>query len=574
MYYFVFLQVEEKAEEKAEEKVEEPPIEAVEEPVEEAIEPAAAESEVVGELTVGSKVRLVEQDPVYKLRYGEDGKVVSIASNTCEVLFESALVTAKLPAEYLQKGPFKPRASLRTFARVSNFEKQVLLMHLGCNETGDRCLQLPPKDDGLFDECIDVYATLVMWSLNVSMDAGDVRYIPLSLSVAWKMKELGTEEQHIKRGKALRRIAEGAKLVLIPLYAGGHFTVMVVSSDEVRYYESLVEPRKACMDAGNEILKHLGIDLPWRSVRASPQLDIDCGLHVCHYIEDELRNFCGEGRGACGWPSLTRLRGILDYTTRCTKVLNTAAERWVAEEKKAAVKSEDEYKKRAQRAREILKAKGRLEELAAREAEIAKTLASVGASVEPPPLPEGFGVKKAPPAKPDEPPSVEPPLPPPAKEGEEPPEEKGEEQPEEKGEEPPKEAGEEPPKEKGEEPPAAKAEEAGKLYDKAAIEMAMESMTLDDLPEAHRKAVMRVREKGVGVCSKCKWQSGCMNCDPDKAWRYYVRLFDYVDEPIPFEVHWQLERYEFFNRLELGMPTPAGESSKKMVVKGGGFQVE
>ena len=46
--------------------------------------------------------------------------------------------------------------------------------------------------------------------------------------------------------------------------------------------------------------------------------------------------------------------------------------------------------------------------------------------------------------------------------------------------------------------------------------------SVEDLSQELKEHVVRVREEGLGVCSKCRWQSGCLACDGEKAWRWAV----------------------------------------------------
>ena len=43
------------------------------------------------------------------------------------------------------------------------------------------------------------------------------------------------------------------------------------------------------------------------------------------------------------------------------------------------------------------------------------------------------------------------------------------------------------------------------------------------LSDAHQKDVERVKETGLGVCSTCRWTSGCRHCSWVKAVRYWRR---------------------------------------------------
>ena len=44
---------------------------------------------------------------------------------------------------------------------------------------------------------------------------------------------------------------------------------------------------------------------------------------------------------------------------------------------------------------------------------------------------------------------------------------------------------------------------------------------VDMLTEGHKELCLKVKETGLGVCSRCRWSSGCAPCDFAKAVRYY-----------------------------------------------------
>ena len=46
---------------------------------------------------------------------------------------------------------------------------------------------------------------------------------------------------------------------------------------------------------------------------------------------------------------------------------------------------------------------------------------------------------------------------------------------------------------------------------------------LEDLREEDRKVYEAVKGTGVGVCSRCRWSSGCHSCDEVKAWGFACR---------------------------------------------------
>ena len=52
--------------------------------------------------------------------------------------------------------------------------------------------------------------------------------------------------------------------------------------------------------------------------------------------------------------------------------------------------------------------------------------------------------------------------------------------------------------------------------------MAIQTFRLEDLSDKKLRTHVEVRSEGLGVCSRCRWQSGCLSCDPEKAWRWAV----------------------------------------------------
>ena len=54
------------------------------------------------------------------------------------------------------------------------------------------------------------------------------------------------------------------------------------------------------------------------------------------------------------------------------------------------------------------------------------------------------------------------------------------------------------------------------------LALAVEAFTLEDLPPDLRSKYSKVLAEGTGVCSRCRWRSGCISCDPSKAWKYYA----------------------------------------------------
>ena len=51
----------------------------------------------------------------------------------------------------------------------------------------------------------------------------------------------------------------------------------------------------------------------------------------------------------------------------------------------------------------------------------------------------------------------------------------------------------------------------------------IKSAKLEDLREPYKQQYNGVRLIGPRVCTKCRWMSGCMACDEDKAWAWACR---------------------------------------------------
>ena len=48
---------------------------------------------------------------------------------------------------------------------------------------------------------------------------------------------------------------------------------------------------------------------------------------------------------------------------------------------------------------------------------------------------------------------------------------------------------------------------------------------IERLPEKHKDKLYEIEKNGVGVCSACRWTSGCLHCSYEKAKRYFLKKF-------------------------------------------------
>ena len=49
------------------------------------------------------------------------------------------------------------------------------------------------------------------------------------------------------------------------------------------------------------------------------------------------------------------------------------------------------------------------------------------------------------------------------------------------------------------------------------------ALRVDELPSAYLKAKAKIELDGIGVCSKCRYSSGCMDCNVWKCTAYWMR---------------------------------------------------
>ena len=107
------------------------------------------------------RVRVSEEDPVHKLKYGEEGTLQAKEDGTAVVQLKAAkyLTAVRLPLSLLTPlEGLKKATPLRTLARVSREKKRALLTEAGViNPAEDQVEILAPKDLELADFHIDLY---------------------------------------------------------------------------------------------------------------------------------------------------------------------------------------------------------------------------------------------------------------------------------------------------------------------------------------------------------------------------------------------------------------------------------
>lgn len=578
-----------------------------------AVEPAEVEAPVQDseaqakcKLQVGDLFRVSHEDHVHKLKYGASGSVFKVIDeHHIEGKLEAGLAVITLPTFLLEKTAGLRKAEpLKNLTRITMSEKRSLLMEIGIDGRSEATVEaLKVKDKEAADQHVDLYAAIVRWSFGL-LESSKVQYVELILSRLVLEDDLQSPQGPYilqpkdevvaqKRLRILRKMLSLSEVMVMPVYGQGprHFTLLVLrkregGAVEVSYYDSLHVLHGDCLRNAKALCELLAVSAEVLRINTARQTGVDCGFFVCHYLEENIRCFDGQGMATQGWPDLKRVREIREVIAKSATTLEGVREKWAVEETTKAMKVVAWLQGMAEQARKILESKGLMAKLAEAAEKLSKALFNEGAGPDPVPLPEGFGIKV--PKKPveqleaaiDE--KVE------AKPADEVEDTSGEqveveapeqveagtgqkveallaeqleatsgvkaeakvaEQMEATSEEKVEvEAAHEMETATGEKVAAtleekvqhkveAKAESQEKPLapkkvqdiegvfneDDLAIELAIQHWSVEDLRDEYRLKYEKVKAEGCGVCTKCRWTSGCMNCDADKAWRYYVK---------------------------------------------------
>ena len=129
----------------------------------------------------------------------------------------------------------------------------------------------------------------------------------------------------------------------------GHFTLLVADlmhEATFRYYDSLTDMSPLCLKAAELCMmlcsdERKGLNMPDNCPlrhNEARQLGVDCGLHVMQFIEEEVREYAGEGIAAIPWCDGSHTQWVREKLGQLTKGLNGEVEKWKGVEKKAAAK--------------------------------------------------------------------------------------------------------------------------------------------------------------------------------------------------------------------------------------------
>ena len=120
----------------------------------------------------------------------------------------------------------------------------------------------------------------------------------------------------------------------------GHFTLLVADlmhEATFRYYDSLTDMSPLCLKAAELCMmlcsdERKGLNMPDNCPlrhNEARQLGVDCGLHVMQFIEEEVREYAGEGIAAIPWLDESGTTSMRDTIGLLTPGFNNEAQQMV-----------------------------------------------------------------------------------------------------------------------------------------------------------------------------------------------------------------------------------------------------
>jgi hypothetical protein len=332
-------------------------------------------------------VRMFAENKVYKRYMGQTFERLassSSASSSSEHMWQvrtlSGVTPLNIPRELLEEvaeGQLSKPKALKTLmlAKGQGFVTfRWMIGELGISDPREMEI-IRANEDKQKDTCethLQVYAVLLKWTYQESKFEEKVCIFPVQLTnaVLTNVSEMVNgeqldDEQQLILGKQLRYIRGMVqqvplKIFHIPGESPRHWTQLTLSRGSVRYYDSLKRDHVACrLNAARMLQIAAGaqaLSVPTRHNSATQGLDLDCGLYVCHWTEDEVRHEMGEGFGTQGYPDTMRLSAIKTKLYNTTNALENQRLKWAAEvgdkeekERKAKADAEKKIEERRQR---------------------------------------------------------------------------------------------------------------------------------------------------------------------------------------------------------------------------------
>jgi hypothetical protein len=200
-----------------------------------------------------------------------------------------------------------------------------------------RGVQTVGPEELLTDSHISSYQEYLQWQY---AEPG-LRSLTGAETLILALEEPTSLDHVLAKTAAQEKLLSGTTLV-IPVHAQNHWTMLAVEQHDgavtaARYYDSLPQENQECRRRAQAVLQALtndgNMELPKRRNSWHQNNGHDCGIAVCHYIEEELRSVRGEGLGR-SWPEPKKVRERLQmYLQQLSREWN----KWQLEQAKAGI---------------------------------------------------------------------------------------------------------------------------------------------------------------------------------------------------------------------------------------------
>ena len=260
---------------------------------------------------------IVTEEASGKLQFGRSGKATDFGQGCYSVY--TGYGTLNVRAEHLQlrtskadKKPFQwPK-----WSRLSKKDTQDLLSTLGCwphfsldalDTTAHTFEPLPepkkpPEPHLLEDQQLWLGWSVLRWALK--KDTGstpeDLGVTLVDPGLLYLIRTTEDEELRPVRIEALKACTEPFSKVLLPIFASGHWTLLVLErGTELKWQlkDSLEEPLQGCQEAQVQLAQLLDPEFqlpPRANLAVQPQESNACGFWALAYAEQEVRLSRGE----------------------------------------------------------------------------------------------------------------------------------------------------------------------------------------------------------------------------------------------------------------------------------------
>ena len=417
----------------------------------------------LGEAWAG-KLRVVSEH-AGSTRYGRTGEVMGMGKDEVQLVMEDDGQPLWVKKAYVAKlkGDEKKNWKWPQLS-ISRFMKREMLLEAGLmsedpdlqDESGEEVIVINDKEvekHGVEVQTMALGWSLLRWfangkSLNPLVGI-DWLHPCLSVSLLLGDEAPGTIPMD-KVAQAIVKTFDEKKIYLVPISAGGHWTLMVLDlregirkEEQIRYYESLDHESQKSKETAEILLgKLLDLGIVNEEFLNRPALarcngavrqkkgSNQCGAFVLAYMELEVAMALGYGPACSGWPWLS-------------------AQHWIQRMGKLGKQLVDE---KAKNLKEIGQHEEKLKKQAAKMTKEREELA------------------------------------------------------------------------KAAEKELAKGNTINELQ-ALAHKVVHESHCIqeNELPDAYWTALDKIVHSGVGICSKCRYQSGCLACDENKLLGYFMR---------------------------------------------------